>query len=627
MSSSLGPGPIHVRSPFRKQWQTGIMSENLRNDYILLFVTVFSLVAGLIQEPNSMGAIIALAIGAAVGFGLSLLLLVRAIRLGEFGSDALALIAIAATAATGEWIAASVISVMLATGRALERWAEGRARNQLESLLKRAPVSAHVMNADGSLADTLLANVTLGSKIMIRSGEVVPLDGKLITDGTFDESALTGEPLPQFHPVGDEVASGVVNSGTTVELLVTKTAENSTYSALVRLVQQAHASNANGVRVANKWAVRFVPFALFVAVATWIITGDYSNAVAVIVAATPCPLILAVPVAIIAGMSKAASHGAIIKGGAALEQLARAKTVLVDKTGTLTQGGPEITQVSFAPGVDENEIFKLAASLEQSSPHVVAKSVLIEAAKRGLNLELPSGVTEEHGVGLSGTVAGRSIRVGQIRGELPAWASLTNALLIAVEVDGEIMAVIGLDDPLRQEAKETIFSLRKMGINRILMVSGDRKSTADEVGNMVGVDQVFAECTPARKLEIVHEEMRTTKGSVIAVGDGINDAPALAAATVGVAMGARGATAASEAADVVIIDDSIKNLATAVLISQGARNRALQAAGVGMSLAVIAMLGAATGLLNATAAAVSQEFIDMAAILWALVPVATKLKN
>jgi len=300
---------------------------------------------------------------------------------------------------------------------------------------------------------------------------------------------------------------------------------------------------------------------------------------------------------------------------------------LIDKTGTLTQGGPAITQISFAPGVDEDEVFTLAASLEQSSPHVVAKSLVLEAGKRGLSLQIARNVVEDHGIGLRGTVAGHGVRVGQLNGELPIWAPLKNALIIAIEIDGKLKAVIGLDDPLRDEAKETIATLRKIGVNKILMVSGDRKSTADEVGAEVGVDQVYAECTPARKLEIVHEEILAANGSVIAVGDGINDAPALAAATVGVAMGARGATAASEAADVVIIDDSIKNLATAVLISQGARNRALQAAGIGMSLATVAMLGAATGFLNATAAAVSQELIDVAAILWALVPVATKLKN
>lgn len=603
------------------------MNRALRNDYLLLAITLLSLAAGLLTASNEFASALSYAIGAAVGFALSLILVIRAVRLGEFGSDVLALLAIAATAATSEWLAASVISVMLATGRALERWAEGRARNQLESLLARAPQVAHVQDANRNINDLPLAKVVLGSRILVRSGEVVPLDGTVIGEGTFDESALTGEPIPQYVANGEEVPSGVVNSSATVELITTKTFETSTYSALVRLVQQAQASSANGVRVANKWAVRFVPFALLLAAATWLITGETEKAVAVIVAATPCPLILAVPVAIISGMSKAASHGAIIKGGSALEQLARTKTVLVDKTGTLTQGGPEVSALITSPGEEISKVLALAASLELQSPHIVAKSIVAEAVRRNLILVPASKTIEEHGVGLRGNVAGHEVRVGQPQGTLPGWAQIDNALLVAVEVDGELKLMIGLDDPLRDEAKGTISALRQMGVQRIVLVSGDRKSTAEAVGEAVGVDEVFAECTPEGKLELVHAEMLATSGTVIAVGDGINDAPALAAASVGVAMGARGATAASEAADVVIIEDSIKNLATAVLISKGARSRALQAAGVGMTLAVAAMLAAATGALNATTAAISQEFIDMAAILWALVPVKTKLKN
>ena len=603
------------------------MSKTLRNDYGLLALTLLSLISGLLFPANSFASILSFGVGGLIGFVLSLILVIRAVRLGEFGSDVLALIAIAATVATGEWIAASVISVMLATGRALERWAEGRARTQLEALLARAPQFAHVLNASGNPIDVPLHQVILGSHILVRSGEVVPLDGTVVGEGTFDESALTGEPIPQYVADGEEVPSGVVNSSAPVELVTTKTAETSTYSALVRLVQQAQASSAHGVRIANKWAVRFVPFALLLAAGTWLLTGNTEPAVAVIVAATPCPLILAVPVAIISGMSKASAHGAIIKGGAALELLARTKTVLVDKTGTLTQGGPEVSVIAFAPNTDATETLRLAASLEQSSPHVVAKSIIAEAKRRNLSLQVATGVAEEHGVGLTGKVSGKSVRVGQLQSGLPDWAQMQNALLVAVEVDGLLQAVIGLDDPLRDEAKGTMHALRAMGIERIVMISGDRQSAADAIGAAVGVDEVFGDCTPEGKLEIVHAEMLATTGTVVAVGDGINDAPALAAASVGVAMGARGATAASEAADVVIIEDSIKHLATAVQISKGSRARALQAAGVGMGLAVCAMLAASTGLLNATAAAVSQEFIDMAAILWALVPVKTKIKN
>lgn len=603
------------------------MSKALRNDYGLLVLTLLSLVLGLTLSSGSLESILSYAFGATIGFLLSLILVIRAIRLGEFGSDVLALIAIAATALTSEWIAASVISVMLATGRALERWAEGRARTQLQSLLARAPQVAHVLDATGNPVDLPLEKVTLGSQLLVRSGEVVPLDGTVLNGGTFDESALTGEPIPKFIANGEEVPSGVVNSGGTVAIVTTKIAADSTYSALVRLVQQARASSAHGVRVANRWAVRFVPFALLLAAATWLITGETEKAVAVIVAATPCPLILAVPVAVIAGMSKAAAHGAIIKGGAALEQLARTKTVLVDKTGTLTQGGPEVSAVVAAPNADIDITLKLAASLEQSSPHVVAKSLIAEAKRRNLELQIATEVVEEHGVGLSGLVAGFKVRVGQPRASLPSWAQIQNALVVSVEINDELKAVVGLDDPLRDEAGSTMNALRAMGVERIVLVSGDRQSTADIVGTAVGVDEVFGDCTPERKLEIVQAEMLATKGSVVSVGDGINDAPALAASSVGVAMGARGATAASEAADVVIIEDSIKHLATAVLISKGARSRALQAAGIGMTLAIGAMFAAATGLLNATSAAVSQEFIDMAAILWALMPVKAKLKN
>lgn len=605
------------------------MNKALRNDYLLLVATLASLGSGFLFEVNQMhlGAILSWAAGGAVGLALSIVLLIRAIRDKEFGSDMLALVSILATSLTAEWIAASVISVMLATGRALERWAEGRARRQLEALLARAPQFAHVIFEDGSIKDVALASVRVGDRLLVRSGEVVPLDGNLITEGSFDESALTGEPLPQYHAPAEEVSSGVLNSGGEVELIASRDSENSTYSNLIRLVQQAQANTANGVRIANKWAVRFVPFALLLSIGTWIITGELSRAVAVIVAATPCPLILAVPVAIIAGMSKAASRGAIIKGGAALEQLARTETVMLDKTGTLTHGGPEITQIAFASAADEAETIRLAASLEQSSPHVIAQALIAEANRRGVTLERATDVNESHGVGLTGTVADQSVRVGQPAGDLPSWAKLDNALLVAVEVNGELKAMVGLDDPLRDEAKSTVEWLRKLGVKRVIMVSGDRKLTAEAVGFEVGVDEVFAECKPEQKLAIVRAEMAAAKGSVVVVGDGINDAPALAASDVGVAMGARGSTAASEAADVVIVEDSIQHLAVAMQIAKGTRARALQAAGVGMGFAIVAMLAAATGFLNSTQSAVSQEFIDMAAILWALVPVKYQLNK
>lgn len=557
---------------------------------------------------------------AAVGLALALRWVIAAIRSGEFGSDVLAVISILATVLTDEFLAASVIALMLASGRALETWAEGRARNQLAALLNRAPRQAHLVTTSGEISDVALAEVPLGSRILVRSGEVVPLDGTLASGATFDESALTGEPLPVYRAPGTDVASGVVNSGASVELVTTANSQTSTYASLIRLVEQAQAESASAVRLANKWAIRFVPLALGLAGATWLLSGDYTRAVAVIVAATPCPLILAVPVAIIAGMSKAASRGAIIKGGAALEQLARTKTVLLDKTGTLTHGGPAISEIAFAPEADGDRVLALAAALEQASPHVVARAIVAEAKLRGLSLASASQVREDHGVGLEGHVAGHHVRVGQPQVPLPVWGELNHSLLVAIHVDNRLLAIVGLDDPVRAESQLTLTRLRALGVDRFVLVSGDRKSSVQAVAQEVGADAFHAECTPEEKLRVLHKEQRATTGTVVAVGDGINDAPVLAAAGVGVAMGARGATAASEAADVVIVEDSIHHLAVAVDIAKGARGRALQASGFGMALATAAMLFAAFGVLNATASAVSQELIDACAILWALVP-------
>ena len=615
----------------RTRWQNQNVFKLLRT-YWFVIVAVVALIVGvsLLGAGQTIGADIAFGTSAVVGFILSIQWLVAAIREGALGSDVLAAVSIAATSLTREWVAAAVISLMLASGRALETWAEGRAHAQLGALLARAPREAHLMNPDGTSSTVTLSDVTLGSRLLVRSGEVVPIDGSLLTSGTFDESALTGEPLPVLREPGQEVASGVVNTGAGVEIVTTQTAATSTYAALVRLVQQAQAESANAVRLANRWAAWFVPFAVLLALLTWIITKDYTNAIAVIVAATPCPLILAIPVAIIAGMSKAAKSGAIIKGGAALEQLARARVILMDKTGTLTQGGPEVSRLVCAEGVASEEVLTLVASLEQHSPHVVARALVAHAGAAGISPLPATDVTEEHGHGLSGLVNGRLVRVGQPVGRIPAWADLNDSLLVAVEVDSKLAAMIGLADPVRDESQQTVANLRSLGVNRTILVSGDRQATVEAVAQEVGVDEFHGDCKPEDKLKLlraIQTELAAnhSNGTVIAIGDGINDAPTLAAADVGVAMGARGATAASEAADVVIVEDSIDHLATAVDIAQGARGRALQAAGVGMGLAIAAMLASSAGLLNATQAAISQELIDASAILWALVPAKSRL--
>jgi P-type E1-E2 ATPase len=338
-----------------------------KSSTLLLAATSLSLIIGLILNQN-----VPFMVGSAIGLGLSIRLVWTSIREGEIGSDVLALIAIIATSLIGEWLAASIIALMLATGRALESWATGRARKQLEALAQRAPRRIQLVTQTGEITDCDISVAKIGDTFLVRTGEVVPVDGRLVANASFDESALTGEPLPRERFIGDEVPSGVVNAGDPVELVATTTSESSTYAALVRLVENAKAHSAPGVRLANRYALWFVPLSLGLAAATWLITGEVQPAIAVIVAATPCPLILAIPIAIIAGISNAAKHGAIIKDGAALEKLARSQVLLVDKTGTLTHGGPEITGLQTASGITEQELLRIASGMELSSSHVLA---------------------------------------------------------------------------------------------------------------------------------------------------------------------------------------------------------------------------------------------------------------
>jgi len=490
------------------------------NRYIFVVISLASVLAGLIFDYSGLASFarISWGVGAVLGFYFSASWFVKALRKKALGSDVLALISILATVLTNEWLAASLISLMLSTGQALERWAEGRSSKHLDALLARAPQSAHLLNESDQIEDIDIKQVPVSSRVLVRSGEVVPFDGVVESDALFDQSALTGESLPVWASKGTKVDSGVLNVAESVIIKTTSTSENSTYTNLIRLVSNAKNQASQGVRLANVWAARFVPLALAIALATYLFTGNISQAVAVIVAATPCPLILAVPVALVSGISRAAQRGVIIKSGESIERLASAEVVLLDKTGTLTEGGPRITAEAFAPGVDPNLVLRLGASLDQESSNIVAKAVVGLARARGLTLDRATEVKEKPGHGLSGVIGSQRISIGQPKLPLADWV------------------------------------------------------------------------------------------------------PALASADVGVAMGARGNTAASEAAKVVIVEDSIRRLVDAIEISKLAKKRALQASGIGMGLAIVAMTFAAFGGLNPSQSALVQEFIDAAAIIWALLP-------
>ena len=553
--------------------------------------------------------------------------LINDLRHKTMGSDVLAVLALLGVLFTEELFAAAVISVMLATGRVLESWAEGQAERQLKALLSRMPRNVHRVSHDGSIQEIDISEIVIGDKILIRSGEITPTDGKLLVGATLDESALTGEPLPVARIADEEISSGVLNAGAPFEYIAMTTSENSTYAAIIKLVEAAQEKSAPGVRLANQWALRFVPAALLIAGLAWWLSGDVDRAVAVLVAATPCPLILAVPIAIVSGLSQAAKNGAIIKGGGVLEMLARTDTVLLDKTGTLTHGGPAISDINSAPGLNDDEVLQIAASVDQYSPHIVAKALVQEAKARGLTLDSCSDIEEIAGHEIAATLNGAHVVVGQFKVEAPSWLRFSQPLMVAVTRNGELIGAIGLDDPIRAESKQMVSDLRDAGVQHIALVTGDRDDTAQEVANSVGITEIYSKVTAAGKLEITEAAKLKSKGSVIVVGDGINDAPALAAADVGVAMGARGASAASEAADVVIVEDSIDRLTRAIRIAKASRAKALQAAGIGMSLSFVVMGTGAFGITNASQGAIAQEVIDVIAILWALTALRVNLSH
>ncbi len=583
----------------------------------LLLITSLGLITGFINE--SVWEI-------TIGFGLlpALFWVVNDLRKQTLSSDVLAVLSLLGTLLTHEFIAGAIITLMLATGRVLESWAEGQAERQLKALLARIPQQARRFSTSGVLEDIEVDEIGVADRLLVRAGEVTPVDGELLSAAILDESALTGEPLPVSRKPGELILSGVVNAGDPFEYLATNTAELSTYAGIIKLVQSAQTRTSPGVRIAAKWALAFIPIAVLMAAIAWAITGESSRAVAVLVAATPCPLILAVPIAVVSGLSKAAKHGAVIKGGAILETLARAEVVLLDKTGTITHGGPVIGDIVVSSKSNVDDVLTLAASVDQYSQNIVAKALVLAAKEKGLILLPVSDVKEVPGHHISGDVNGLEITVGQLTQEAPAWLDLLHPLVVAVTQDRHLIGAIGLSDPLRPESKVVIAQLRQAGVKQIALITGDRDSTAQEVAASVGITQVYSHVSAQGKLDITEEFMRTTKGTVIVVGDGINDAPALALAHVGVAMGARGATAASEAADVVIVEDSIEHLSQAIEIAQTSRRKAVQAAGLGMSLSFLVMVAGALGLATASEGALAQELIDVVAIVWALTALADK---
>lgn len=598
-------------------------------DRILLGLAAASLVAGLtahvLGHAESANVIW---IAGAVPVLLALMLSVgRALVRGNLGVDVVAVLAIGAAIWLGEALTASVIALMLGSGRVLEGVAEARAQREMTALLSCAPRRATRFE-NGQWCDVELDSVLVGDRLLVRHGDAVPVDGSLAGPAQLNEASITGESAPRRRQAGERICSGVLNADAPFEMIATARARDSTFAGIVKMVRCAQAQRSPATRLADRYALAFVGATLLLAGAGWIASGDATRALAVLVVATPCPLILAVPVAVVSGLARCARRGVLVKSGAALERLAVARALFFDKTGTLTSGGARLVSIDCDNGWQSEEVLRLAASLAQASNHVMSEAVAMAARARNLPLSVPSLVNESAGAGVAGVVEGHVVSIGSYAyvssgaAAMP-WAQAIlrrtasdGASAVFVAVDGALAGAIELADRIRLEAPRALRLLRRAGIERLVMLTGDRRDVAETIAAMLGVTEVHAEQAPADKLAAIEAARRDDV--VVMVGDGVNDAPALAAADVGVAMGARGAAASSEAADVVLLVDRLDRLVEALHTARRARRIAIESVTAGMGLSIAAMLAALAGYVTPIAGAVLQELIDVAVIVNAL---------
>ena len=547
--------------------------------------------------------------------------MVKSLIAGQVGLDVLAVTAILATVIVGEFWASLVIVLMLTGGEALEDYAEGRAERELSSLLEHVPQIAHRYRADGTTEDIAASRVAVGDRLLVRPSEIVPVDATLATTGgTFDESTLTGESLPVEKLDGDAVMSGSINGSGAVDIVATSIAADSQYQRIVALVSEAKESKAPLVRLADRYAVPFTLVAYAIAGAAWWVSGDAGRFAEVLVVATPCPLLIGAPVAFMAGMSSAAHSGIVIKHAGTLERLARAKTIALDKTGTLTHGTPRVVAVNPV-AMSADDLLVLVGSAEQYSAHVLAGALRAAVAERGLPLR---DVVDAHDVathGVQAMIGGKTVFVGkpkyveEIATNVPPLDLQPGEAAIYIAIDGQFAGSVTLRDEIRPDAAATLSALRKLGVRHVMMLTGDIRPVAEHVGRELGIDDVRAECLPEDKVNAIRE---ATPRPVVMVGDGVNDAPVLAVSDVGIAMGAKGSTSAAESADIVILLDDISRVARAISIGQRTVTIALQSIWLGIAFSLALMAWAALGQLPAIIGAALQEVVDLISILGAL---------
>jgi heavy metal translocating P-type ATPase len=548
--------------------------------------------------------------------------MVQELRDGHWGIDILAVTAIVSTIVVGEYWASIVIALMLTGGEALEDYANQRATRELTALLARAPLTTHRKNANGQTQDIAVTDVAINDILVIKPGEVIPVDATLLDKiASFDESSLTGESLPVEHKKGEGLLSGSVNGDLAISIKALRTAHDSQYQQIIELVKSASNSQAPFVRLADRYAVPFTIISFMIAGVAWAIAGDPLRFAQVLVVATPCPLLLGAPIAFISGMSRAAKHGIIIKNGATLEKLARIKTVAFDKTGTLTRGEPEVANILPTKGVAAKELLGIAASAEHQSAHVLARALQVAAKYRGIKLATAHSVKETTAQGVQAIVNGHAVLVGKLgfltmHGlDVPASSAGAGETAVYVAQSGIYMGSIIFADQIRQNSKKTLAQLVGLGIQHTFMLTGDGQATAKRIASELGIENIRADCLPKDKVETVKN---LPDRPVMMVGDGVNDAPVLAAADVGMAMGAKGSTAASETADVVVLVDDISRSALAIAIGKHTMFIALQSIWAGIIISVGLMIVAATGTIPAVVGAGLQEVVDVVVIFNAL---------
>lgn len=549
--------------------------------------------------------------------------MIKDVLSGELGIDLLAITAIVASLLMKEYITAGVIVVMLTGGEALENYAENRAKGELNELMKRAPTTATI-DINGKAKKIAISKVAVGNTLIIKPGDVVAVDARVLSgSSSFDESALTGEPLPVERNKGDTLLSGSINGGGLVRAKAIHTAKESQYEQIIALVKDATTSKAPFIRMADRYSVVFTAISFTIAFAAFFVSGgQWLRFLQVIVVATPCPLLLGAPIALVSGMSRAAKHGIIVKNGSALEQLARVKTFAFDKTGTLTHGTPQLAAIKVANGFKKEYVLSVAAAVENGSNHILAHAIMQAATTRKLSLPTVSKQHEQAGSGITAQLDTSTVLVGKRAFVEAAGIKIPKNIkpdttAVYAAINDKLAGVFIFEDIVRSETKDTLRALKKLGMQRSLVITGDNHITAENIAKSVGITKVIADALPADKLMAL-KELGPKDRLTAMVGDGVNDAPTLAAADVGIALGAKGSTAASESADVVVMMDNLLKVAESYKISKDTFKIARQAILLGIGISVGLMLIYATGRFSPVSGAAIQELIDITVMIYAL---------